>query len=168
VDEKRKLQAKASSKKTKEPWVGSRKFEQKSPQDDTVSESTATLQGSVSKESGRLALPALLPEEILNAEPVTRPPTPPPESGDQRKRPQKLKFLDKVEKPPKDLHLGDVTIRVLEDYSSGKKTTPTLPPKMSKAGRNIREAWMSGQRNKNSINGLKRTAGGPSSFVRSR
>ncbi|KAL1966092.1 hypothetical protein VTN77DRAFT_4840 [Rasamsonia byssochlamydoides] len=169
LDEKHKLQAKASGKKTKESSVGSRTSELKSAQDDSVSESTATLQGSISKDSGRLALPALLPDEILNAEPVARPPTPPSESDDlKRKKPQKLKFLEKVEKPPKDLHRGGVTIRVLEDRSSSKKTTPTLPPKMSKAGRNIREAWIAGQRNKNNPNGLRRIAGGPSSFVRSR
>ncbi|OKL62405.1 hypothetical protein UA08_03006 [Talaromyces atroroseus] len=161
-DEKHKSQAKASAKPKAE------KVQEKSqlqsidmkliPDDDIVSESTATLQGSVARESGRRALPALLPDEILNAEPVYRLPSPPPEQ--QQKSTRQHKFFKDVDRPAKDLHRGDVTIRVLED----KKIM--LPPKSSKSGRNVKASWVAGQRSRNAPGGLKRVGGGPKSFVR--
>ncbi|KAH8705750.1 hypothetical protein BGW36DRAFT_354148 [Talaromyces proteolyticus] len=160
-DERNKSQAKATKKprpekqnpsatRPSEPSLGQ--------DDDLVSESTATLQGSVVRESGRLALPALLPEEILNAESVYRPPTPEPEQ--KPKSTKYHKFFDDVEKPVKDLHRGDVTIRVLED----KKVM--LPPKSLTAGRDLKAAWMSGQRRKKAPIGLKRVSSRPQGFLR--
>ncbi|KAJ9484579.1 hypothetical protein VN97_g8791, partial [Penicillium thymicola] len=61
LDERRKLQAK-SIVKPKE-----------SPTDDMLSESTATLQGTTTQDARRAALPALLPDDILNAEFAIRP-----------------------------------------------------------------------------------------------
>lgn len=152
-DEKNKSQAKISTKSKVEKVQKAQ-----SSDDDLISESTATLQGSVVKDSGRRMLPALLPNDILNAEPVHRLPSPPPE--EQRKDTRRHKFFQDVEKPAKDLHRGDVTIRVLENKKD------MLPPKSSKAGRNLKAAWMAGQRSRTGPSGLKRVGGGPKSFVR--
>lgn len=129
-------------------------------QDDEVSESTATLQGSVAKETGRRALPAVLPDEILNAVPADRLPTPPPDI--QRKYSKRHRFFDEEEKPPKDIRRGDVTIRVLDD----KAAKSTLAPKSSKQGQKVREAWIAGKRNPKPLPGLKRVPGGKKGFVR--
>lgn len=135
--------------------------------DDLLSESTATLLGSTTQDARRAALPALLPDDILNAAPVARPPTPPAEEMDFRqKKPNKLKFLDKTEKRPKDVHMGDVTIRVLDDNVSRKKTKVSLPPKASKNSVKSKQNWMNKARSTGQVNGLRRTAGGPSGFVR--
>ncbi|KAJ5081943.1 hypothetical protein NUU61_010207 [Penicillium alfredii] len=156
MDERRKLQAK-SSMKHKETAVP----------DDLLSESTATLQGSTTQDVRRRALPALLPDEILNAEPIARPPTPPVEDAViKAKKSNKLRFLDKTDKVPKDVQVGDVSIRVLDTPSSKKKTKTTLPPKASKAGRNAKDSWLKRDRSTAQVNGLRRTTGGPSGFVR--
>ncbi|KAL1883679.1 hypothetical protein Plec18167_002686 [Paecilomyces lecythidis] len=161
LDELHKTQAKSASKK-KDIVNGARKADYQ----DDISESTATLQGSVIQDSRRPALPALLPDEILNAAPDVRPPTPPPEDvAPEQKKPNKLRFLDKVEKAPKDIRRGGTAVRVLD----GKKSTAVLPPKISKAGRNVREGWLTGKRaSVAQVNGLRRTTGGSSGFVRSR
>ncbi|OXV09695.1 hypothetical protein Egran_02524 [Elaphomyces granulatus] len=166
LDERHKFQANSTSKKLKHNSAGVRSSENNTAHDDSVSESTATLQGSIPKENGRSPLPTLLPDEILNAVPAARPPTPPPETSEPKQSSKKLKFLDNAMKPPRDLHLGGVTIRVLDEGSSGTQTSSALPPKVSKPGRNIREAWMAGKRNKGNSNSLRRVAGRPSSFVR--
>lgn len=133
--------------------------------DDLASESSTTLQGSTTENRRRQALPALLPEEILNAAPAARPPTPPADETEYRQRkPNKLKFLDRMEKPPKDVRMGDMTIRVLDD--SAKKSMTSLAPKASKAGRNSKENWLKKERSTARVNGLRRTAGGTSGFVR--
>jgi U3 small nucleolar RNA-associated protein 16 len=167
LDERHKSQANSTSKKFKHDSAGVRNSEYNTTHDDSVSESTATLQGSIPKENGRLPLPTFLPDEILNAVPAARPPTPPPEASESKQSSRKLKFLDNAVKPPRELHLGGVTIRVLDEGSSGTQTSSALPPKISKTGRNIREAWMAGKRNKGNTNNLRRVAGRPSSFVRS-
>ncbi|CAI7672556.1 unnamed protein product [Penicillium pancosmium] len=156
LDERRKVQAKSS--KTKEI----------SPIDDLLSESTATLQGSITQDARRAALPALLPDDILNAEPAERPLTPPAEdSFAVPKKSSKLRFLEKSERAPKDMQVGDVTIRVLDAPSSSKSgSKPVLAPKASKAGRNVKNNWMKRDQSSGKVNGLRRTAGGPSGFVR--
>ncbi|KAJ5243343.1 uncharacterized protein N7469_001670 [Penicillium citrinum] len=156
LDERRKLQAKSTKPK------------ELSPSDDLMSESTATLQGSSTQDTRRAALPALLPDDILNAEPAVRPPTPSTEdSVAGPKKSSKLRFLDKHEKAPKDVQVGDVTIRVLDAPSSkNSNSKPALAPRASKSGRNVRENWMNRERNSGKVNGLRRTAGGPSGFVR--
>lgn len=158
LDELRKSQAKISIKK------------KDTPADDLLSESTETLQGSTTQDIQRSALPALLPDDILNAAPATRPLTPPveePEPGP--KKPNKLRFLEKNEKQPKDVRMGDVTIRVLDGEPPQKKaktSKTSLPPKSSKNGRNAKENWLKTSRSTGSVNGLRRTKGGPSGFVR--
>ncbi|RLL98586.1 hypothetical protein CFD26_103150 [Aspergillus turcosus] len=134
--------------------------------DDQLSESTETLRGSTTQAARRSALPALLPDEILNAAPVARPPTPPLEELNvSHKKPNKLKFLEATEKRPKDVKLGDVTIRVLDENPT-KKAKTSLPPKASKTGRNAKQNWLNRSRSTATVNGLRRTAGGSSGFVR--
>jgi len=157
-DERNKAQAKASKKAKVEQTPETQSSETIPQDDDLVSESTATIQGSVVRDSGRMVLPALLPDEILNAEPVYRAPS--PVSGQPRQSTKKHKFFDDVKKPAKDIRHGDVTIRVLENDKR------MLPPKSSKAGQNLKAAWMAGRRNKSGPSGLKRVSGGPKSFIR--
>ncbi|KAK1139504.1 hypothetical protein N8T08_000709 [Aspergillus melleus] len=155
LDELRKSQAKMSNKK-KESFA-----------DDLLSESTETLQGSTTQDVQRSALPALLPDDILNAAPATRPLTPPAEELETGpKKPNKLRFLEKSEKRPKDVRMGDVTIRVLDGEPPQKKSKTSLAPKSSKNGRNARDNWLNKSRSTGSVNGLRRTKGGPSGFVR--
>ncbi|KAJ6135487.1 hypothetical protein N7512_000647 [Penicillium capsulatum] len=156
LDERRKLQAQTSKSK-----------ENSAPNDDLLSESTTTLQGSTTNDARRRALPALLPDDILNAEPVVRPPTPPTEDTFAApKKPSKLRFLDKTEKAPKDVHAGDVTIRVLDAPSTKHSSKPSLAPKASKSGRNVKENWLNRDKSTARVNGMRRTAGGSSGFVR--
>lgn len=155
MDEQRKLQAQLVNKKKE--TVGA----------DDESESTATLQGSTTQDARRPGLPALLPDDILNAAPSTRPPTPPAdEAAPVQKKPNKLKFLDKVEKRPKDVKMDEMTIRVLDEGPSRKKAKTILPPKSSKSGRNARDNWLKNARSTAQVNGLRRTTGGSSGFVR--
>ncbi|PYH91359.1 hypothetical protein BO71DRAFT_385814 [Aspergillus ellipticus CBS 707.79] len=151
LDDLRKSQAKLTKKK----------------EADLLSESTETLQGTTTQEARRSALPALLPDDILNAAPDVRPPTPPAEERNfMHKKPNKLRFLDKKEKAPKDVRMGDVTIRVLDDTVSKKQNKPALPPKASKTGRSAKQNWLNKSRSTGSLNGLRRTAGASSGFVR--
>ncbi|GKZ62529.1 hypothetical protein AnigIFM49718_009948 [Aspergillus niger] len=154
LDELRKSQAKLAKKK-------------EAKAEDLLSESTETLQGTTTQDARRSALPALLPDDILNAAPDVRPPTPPAEERTiMQKKPNKLRFLDKKEKPPKDARVGDVTIRVLDDGVSKKPSKTVLPPKASKTGRNAKQNWLNKSRNTGALNGLRRTTGGSSGFVR--
>ncbi|KAJ5325791.1 hypothetical protein MYU51_001243 [Penicillium brevicompactum] len=151
LDERRKLQAKA-----KEAQV-----------DDMMSESTTTLQGETTQDARRAALPALLPDDILNAEPVIRPPTPPLEDlFALPKKSNKLRFLDKTDKIPKDVNMGDVSIRVLDAPSSRKTSKPALPPRVSKVGRNVKSSLLQKTRTTARGNGLQKKASGPGGFVR--
>ncbi|EED15516.1 conserved hypothetical protein [Talaromyces stipitatus ATCC 10500] len=162
-DEKQKAQAKASAaakakaEKSQKPQFFDSKL---ISDDDLVSESTATLQESV-RGSGRRALPALLPDEILNAEPVHRLPSPPPEEQQKSNIRRQHKFF-KEDKPAKDIRRGDVTIRVLETKKE------MLPPKSSAIGKHVKASWQAGHRGRNGSapGGLKRVGGGPKSFVR--
>lgn len=95
------------------------------------------------KWSSNGALPALLPDEILAAEPLSRLPTPSPESAGPvlAKAPinRKQRFLEDNPKLPKDVRMGNVRIRVLEDQRA------ILPPRVSKASQSIRESWLAGR-----------------------
>lgn len=131
-----------------------------------MSESTATLQDSGFKDLGLQggSLPALLPDEILNAEPTVRLPTPVSENDKSKPRiSNKRKFLDEEQKPPKDMRRGGTTIRVL-DGTSGK--TNSLAPRASKAGKHVRESWLSGSRKGANPSGLRKTTGASKGFVR--
>ncbi|KAJ5907728.1 hypothetical protein N7495_000410 [Penicillium taxi] len=155
LDERRKLQAKSTKKDV--PVIS----------DDLLSVSTATLQGSSTQETRRRALPALLPDDILNAEPAARPLTPPVDDPfATSKKSTKLLFLEKSDKAPKDVQVGDVTIRVLDASSKKQNSKPVLAPKASKSGKNVKDTWLKGQRSTGHVNGLRRTAGGTSGFVR--
>lgn len=161
-DEKQKAQAKASAANR----VKTEKLPKSSPvelkpiaDDDLISESTATLQGSTTKEPSRRILPALLPDEILNAEPIHRLPSPPPEERQNHNRQHKF-FKD--DKPTKDIHRGNVTIKVLESNKD------MLPPKTLANGRNVKALWQAGKRGRHGgvPGGLKRVAAGSKGFVR--
>ena len=155
LDERWKLQAKSRAKEI--PAI----------RDDAQSDSTSTLQASTTQDVTRRALPALLPDDILNAEPVPRPPTPPAETKIvASKKSNKLRFLEKTEKAPKDIQMGDVTIRVLDAPSSKRDSKPALAPKASKSGRNVKENWLKRERSTAYVNGLRRTKGGPPGFIR--
>jgi U3 small nucleolar RNA-associated protein 16 len=166
LDERHKSQVKASTRQKQDTFHS--RLPDRRNADDDVSESSATLQGST-RESQKVLLPALLPDEILNAVSSDRISSPPPGVDDFRHRkPQKLRFLESVDKSPKDIHHDDVTIRVIGDSLAQKKGGVALPPKISKGGRNVKQAWLAGRQRSKTPAGLKRMRGGTSAFVRSR
>jgi len=86
-------------------------------------------------------LPALLPDHILTDEPPIRRLLPLPQPLTSKATPnQKKRFPDLVPKRPKDIKKGGVRIRVLREANG------MLPPKVSRQGRALREAWLMGQR----------------------
>jgi U3 small nucleolar RNA-associated protein 16 len=110
------------------------------------------------KSSAKASLPILLPEEILAAEPVVRPPTP-PSSINETAIKKKQKFLDAESRPPKDIKRGNVRIRVLQEERS------ILPPKASQTSKALRESWLAGRQGfKGNIVVPRRKLGG--GFVR--
>ncbi|RDW90422.1 uncharacterized protein DSM5745_02197 [Aspergillus mulundensis] len=166
LDETRKQQAKASAKRKEAPTSQTAPGAG-TPADDMLSESSATLQGSLTQDARRPALPALLPDDILNAVPDVRPPTPPPETEVfSQKKPTKLRFLEKKEKAPKDMRMGDVAIRVLDSESSRKQPSTALAPKASKTGKGAREAWLKQARSTGHVNGMRMVSSGKKGFVR--
>ncbi|KAL4754721.1 hypothetical protein BDW72DRAFT_166040 [Aspergillus terricola var. indicus] len=166
LDEARKQQAKASAKR-KEVYTFQAAPGAGTPAEDMLSESSATLQGSFTQDIRHSTLPALLPDDILNAVPDVRPPTPPPEfEAFSQKKPTKLRFLEKKEKAPKDVRMGDVAIRVLDSESSRKQPNTALAPKASKTGRGAREAWLKQARSTGHVNGMRMVSSGKRSFVR--
>lgn len=93
---------------------------------------------------GRHPLPALLPDDILAAEPAVRPATPPlAQEPTKEHKPRKHLFVETDPKAPKDIKRGPVKVRVLE---GGRQT---LPPKASKESRNLRELWLGGRQGRN-------------------
>ncbi|KAI4205540.1 MAG: hypothetical protein LQ350_000319 [Teloschistes chrysophthalmus] len=91
--------------------------------------------------SDQRPLPDLLPEELLEAEPPTRLPTPPlREDLVKVSANKKRRFLEKPTKPAKDIKRGGVRIRVLENTKS------ILPPKAAKSSQMIRESWLHGRK----------------------
>ncbi|KAL2047247.1 hypothetical protein N7G274_001266 [Stereocaulon virgatum] len=90
------------------------------------------------KSSAKASLPILLPEEILAAEPVVRPPMP-PSSTDKTAMKRKQKFFDAESRPPKDIKRGNVRIRVLQEERN------ILPPKASQTSKALRESWLAGR-----------------------
>ncbi|KAL4933532.1 uncharacterized protein BDV17DRAFT_252195 [Aspergillus undulatus] len=168
LDESRKQQAKASGKRKEIP-VFQAAPGAGTPADDMVSESSETLQGSYTQDALRPTLPALLPDDILNAVPEIRPPTPPPETQAlSQMKPTKLRFLEKKEKAPKDVRMGDVAIRVLDSESSRKQPNTALPPKATKTGRAAKEAWLKQARSTGHVNGMRMVSSGSKAkgFVR--
>lgn len=92
-----------------------------------------------SKSSSKTPLPALLPDEVLAVELVTRLLTP-PLSVDKVFTNKKRRFLDTDSKPPKDIKYGRTKVRVLQANRT------TLPPKASTIGKALRESWLLGRR----------------------
>lgn len=91
-------------------------------------------------------LPDLLPESILEAAGDRRPPTPPfVRSGktDAELRQEKLnrhiKFLERGEKPIKDVKKGKVNVSVLSQRNK------LLAPQVNRDTKNIREHWLKGR-----------------------
>ena len=97
------------------------------------------------------ALPALLPMELLEAEPTIRPPTPPPETSESTIGvSKKRKVFDTDPKPAKDIKRGPVNVRVLVVERS------VLPPRASQPSKTLKETWLSGRRGGNGSGGVQR------------
>ncbi|KAL8831291.1 MAG: hypothetical protein Q9191_000947 [Dirinaria sp. TL-2023a] len=96
--------------------------------------------GSSSSGLRREPLPRLLPEELLNAEPVARPLAHPPLPVVKSDVAKKRKLSNIPPKPPKDIQKGAYKIRVLPAISSN------LPPKSSTESKVLRESWLLGHR----------------------
>ncbi|KAI9815487.1 MAG: hypothetical protein M1827_002621 [Pycnora praestabilis] len=95
-------------------------------------------------------LPDLLPDDILAAEPMIRPPTPPLEPEDRNTISKKHRFFERDEKRPRDVKRGPVTVRVLE------KSNTQLAPKVAKSSKSLKEAWLAGRRGKNGVDAVPR------------
>ncbi|KAI4288493.1 MAG: hypothetical protein L6R35_002247 [Caloplaca aegaea] len=80
------------------------------------------------KWSSRDALPALLPDEILAAEPIIGFPTPPPELV-LAKAPinKRQRFLEESSKTPKDMKKGNARIRILEEQKASLEVDAAPP-----------------------------------------
>jgi len=98
--------------------------------------------------SGKIeaGLPALLPDSLLATLPDQRAPTPPPirrgkteEELRREKLNHHIKFLERSEKPIKDLKKGNLMVAVLGQHNK------VLPPKMNNQSRNVRERWLKGR-----------------------
>ncbi|KAH9866774.1 hypothetical protein J1614_008467 [Plenodomus biglobosus] len=94
----------------------------------------------------RDGLPALLPDSLLSTLSDQRAPTPPPTRGgksEEELRREKLnhhiKFLERTEKPIKDVRKGKLSVAVLAQHNR------VLPPKMSRDTSNVREHWLKGR-----------------------
>ncbi|MCJ1438414.1 hypothetical protein MMC27_007802 [Xylographa pallens] len=101
-------------------------------------------------------LPDRLPADVLAAEPIAHPPTPP--RIVTIVNPRKRRFCDADPKPPKDLKRGSVTVRILEENNS------TLPPRSSKLSKSLKESWLAGQRGRHDVASRRLKMGG--GFVR--
>jgi U3 small nucleolar RNA-associated protein 16 len=93
-------------------------------------------------------IPALLPDELLATEAPIRPPTPPPATlRQQHKQIQtpRSSYLSTAPlkipqpKPPKDLTIGTLNVRVVEASNS------LLPPRVNENSANIRSNWLRGR-----------------------
>ena len=90
------------------------------------------------RSSGKVPLPLLLPQEILEAEPIIQAPSN-PSSNNKLIISQKRKLHDLEQKPPKDLKRDNAIVRVLPD------TWSALPPRSSKTSKMLRESWLTGR-----------------------
>ena len=85
-------------------------------------------------------LPAILPDEILSIESSIQHPAPPPIISQPQKNTRRKFFVERQDRPPKDLVRGNTKVRIIEPERTG------LPPKSSTKGKEIREKWLLGQR----------------------
>ena len=88
----------------------------------------------------------LLPASLLENIDDQRPPTPPPERRGktaEQLRKEKLnrhiKFLERTEKPAKDVKKGKLSVAVLAQQNK------VLPPKFNRRAKNLREQWLKGR-----------------------
>lgn len=88
----------------------------------------------------------LLPTSLLETIDDQRPPTPPPErrgKTEEELRKEKLnhhiKFLERVDKPAKDVKKGKLSVAVLAQQNR------VLPPKVNRNTKNVREHWLKGR-----------------------
>jgi len=90
-------------------------------------------------------LPTLLPDSLLEAVGDTRPPTPPRQQSrtaeqlKKEKLARHIKFLERGEKPIKDVKKGSLSVHVLAQQNM------LLAPKVNRDTRNIRERWLKGR-----------------------
>ncbi|KAI9830105.1 MAG: hypothetical protein M1826_005099 [Phylliscum demangeonii] len=102
----------------------------------------------------RLAIPDLLPDDILAAEPYV-PPSP------ALALPKRHIRFPSEAKPPKDLVRGGVRVRVL------RETNPALPPKPNKDTTSVRESWLRGRVGRKGVPVFERRKMGGGGFARS-
>lgn len=88
----------------------------------------------------------LLPASLLETIDDQRPPTPPPErrgkTEEERRREklnQHIKFLERTDKPTKDVKKGRLSVAVLAQQNK------VLPPKANRNTKNVREHWLKGR-----------------------
>ncbi|KAJ4363527.1 hypothetical protein N0V83_009822 [Neocucurbitaria cava] len=119
-------------------------------------------------------LPALLPDSLLETIDDQRPPTPPPQrrgKTEEELRREKLshhiKFLERSEKPAKDVKKGKLSVAVLRQQNR------VLPPKANRDTRTVRELWLKGRKvekkkgGKSNLNRkMERKAHGSKGFLR--
>jgi hypothetical protein len=93
-------------------------------------------------------LPSLLPSSILEAAGDKRPPTPPlivsgPSAAELQKEKlaRHIKFLERGEKPIKDVKKGKLNVHVLE------RQNKFIAPKVNSDSKNVREKWLKGRQN---------------------
>ncbi|KAL8885313.1 MAG: hypothetical protein Q9215_006820 [Flavoplaca cf. flavocitrina] len=154
-DSRLKSQAKISK-------VKAAKFKTKEEQADTSSEEDEDHPQNAEQDTWTTqdALPALLPDAILAAEPAPRMPTPPLRRDVMRATVNtRHRFLDQTSKPTRDIQTGHVRIRVLEDRRA------ILPPKVSKNSQMLRESWLAGRRGRKGDVVMKRKKMG-TGFIR--
>ena len=141
-DSRLKEQAKSASKRRK---IHRETLPESDPENaskgSTGSVSNQPKASTYSRMTGRSALPALLPDEILAIDPAARRP-PPLKEPEARlvSVSKKRKFVDADPKPPKDVQRGPVRVRVLEPQRQ------LLPPRASKTSKALKEAWLVGRR----------------------
>lgn len=85
-------------------------------------------------------LPGLLPIELLQDDDET---STAPGSHEAQPQAKRIKFTDLVEKAPKDRRIGSTMYRI------NKPRNVQLAPTAHSQSRNIKEAWMQGQKGKN-------------------
>ncbi|EGD87446.1 hypothetical protein H112_05990 [Trichophyton rubrum D6] len=137
-----------------------------SKHDEQQSESSMTLSAGTreSKHGPSAPLPALLPDEILNAELSQPLITGLDVEKLKMNTPRHIRITDTADRQPKDLKIGSTAIRVLGDSGSG--SNPILPPKSSNSSRRVKENWVGGRRKMGATGALRHSTGGPKSFAR--
>lgn len=143
-DQRLKIQAK-NSKKISQNTSTDDKPKLETPISPDTLVGSVNVQGSPdqvdSKPTVKGPLSLLLPDELLNAEPIIRPPALPPNAPPSLSTvARRRKLLERDSKPPKDIQRGALKVRVLSSDQG------YLPPKASKESKTLRESWLTGHR----------------------